>query len=88
MTSKSVWQKADDNFREQLDLLKVKSRVSNFHQLSLEAGMPAQRINRLREQPRLMRKFEERQLMILFKKYGLEYDVTLGMGGVLNAAGY
>lgn len=79
MTSKSVWQKADDNFREQLDLLKVKSRVSNFHQLSLEAGMSKQRINLLRKQPRMMRKFEERLLMSLFKKYGLEYDVTLGM---------
>jgi hypothetical protein len=49
--------------------------------LSAEAGLKRQRLNKLIEQPNLMRISEVRLLMILFRKHGMELDVASVAGG-------
>ena len=80
------WREGDNSFRRQVNTLKAVSGISNLMILSSEAGLKRQRLNKLVEQPNLMRVSEMRLLMILFRKYGMELDVVAAMGGARNAA--
>ena len=80
------WREGDNSFRRQVDTLKATSGIHNLMILSSEAGLKRQRLNKLVEQPNLMRVSEIRLLMILFRKYGMELDVVSAMGGARNAA--
>lgn len=81
VATKSVWQQADDNFCKQISMLKAVSGISNMMELSAKAGLKRQRLNKLVDQPRLMRISEMRLLIILFRRYGLEFDVMGVTGG-------
>ena len=77
----SKWQNADNSFRRQINVLKAVSGTHNLMALSAEAGLKRQRLNKLIEQPNLMRLGEVRLLMILFRKHGMELDVASVAGG-------
>ena len=79
-SAKTRWQKADDNFREQIDLLMVKMRTKNKALVADEAGIKRNSFYERYLHPRTLRLCEQRLLMILFEKYGLRFDVTLGEG--------
>lgn len=77
---KSRWQLADDNFRQQIDLLMVKMRTKNKADVADEAGIKRNSFYNRYEHPRTLRVFEVRLLMIVFEKYGLRFDPTMGEG--------
>lgn len=77
---KSRWQLADDNFREQIDLLMVRMRTKNKADVADAAGIKRNSFYNRYEHPRTLRVFEVRLLMIVFEKYGLRFDPTMGEG--------
>lgn len=77
---KSRWQLADENFREQIDLLMVKMRTRNKADVADEAGLRRSSFYSRYDHPRTLRISELRLLMILFEKYGLKFDPTMGEG--------
>lgn len=77
---KSRWQLADDNFREQIDLLMVRMHTKNKADVADAAGIKRNSFYNRYEHPRTLRVFEVRLLMIVFEKYGLRFDPTMGEG--------
>jgi len=76
--AKTRWQKADDNFREQIDLLMVKMRTKNKAVVADEAGIKRNSFYERYAHPRTLRIGEQRRLIALFEAYGLRFDPTLG----------
>lgn len=85
-TAKSTWAKASEYLTERLDTLKAKSRCPNLTIIADEAGLKPYRLYKLQKQPWVMKMGEQRMLMLVFKKYGVEFDPMLGIGGATNAA--
>lgn len=77
---KSRWQLADDNFREQIGLLMVKMHTKNKADVADAAGIKRNSFYNRYEHPRTLRLFEMRLLSILFEKYDLKFDPTMGEG--------
>lgn len=77
---KTRWQLADENFREQIDLLMVRMRTKNKADVADEAGISRSNFYARYAHPRTLRLFEVRLLMMLFEKHGLRFDPTLGEG--------
>ena len=80
--AKTRWQKADDNFREQIDLLMVKMRTKNKAVVADQAGIKRNSFYERYAHPRTLRLGEQRLLIALFEQYGLKFDMTLGEGAV------
>lgn len=80
---KTRWQKADDNFRAQIDLLLYKSDMNKI-ELAHRLGIKSYATMETRyKHPSKLKKAEERRLASLFEEFGLIYDFT--MGDVTNA---
>ena len=77
---KTRWQKADENFREQIDLLMVKMRTNNKAFVADQAGIKRNSFYERYNHPRTLRMGEQRMLIALFESYGLKFDPTLGEG--------
>ncbi|MBE5798358.1 MAG: hypothetical protein E7321_00195 [Clostridiales bacterium] len=77
---KSRWQLADDNFREQIDLLMVRMHTKNKADVADAAGIKRNSFYNRYEHPRTLRVFEMRLLSILFEKHGMVFDQTMGEG--------
>ena len=77
--AKGRWSIADDNFREQLDLFMVKTRMKR-EEIAAECEVCHATLNNYYKSPSTMPKKVERRLTMLFEKYGLRYDPTMGEG--------
>lgn len=80
MANVGRWQAADENFRKQIDHFKAESGL-NVTQIAEQCG-GISRISMYRymEHPASMPKRTERYLTMLFEKYGMRYDPTMGEG--------
>lgn len=80
MTDKKTrWQKADDNFRFQIGVLRAKSGMS-VAKIAGECDVSFATLYRYLEHPSSVTKRVERRLAMLFEENGLRYDPTLGEG--------
>ena len=79
------WQKQDRNFAEQVGML---LRVSGLSECDIaeKMGMCRQTVSDKLKHPSNLRKREERMLASIFEEYGLNYDFSMGEGGMRNAA--
>ena len=74
------WAKADENFRQQIDKLMGVMRCRSIAKLAEEAGLVPSTLYSHYEHPRKLKKREERQLISVFERYGVPYDVSWGEG--------
>ena len=82
MTLQSRWEKADENFRMQIDRLMVEMRTSDKRRVADESGIGRATFYNRYNRPGTLVKQEERMIGSLFMRYGLRYDATLGEGAV------
>ena len=76
---KTRWQLADDNFRKQFDHFLVESRLKR-QDIEREMGISPPTLKRYYDSPSTMTRRRERQLIQIFERYGVKYDMTLGEG--------
>lgn len=76
---KSRWMIADDNFRRQIDLFMVNSRMTR-EDIASECGVCHATFNNYYNHPSTMKKRVERHLATLFEAHGMKYDPTMGEG--------
>lgn len=74
------WQKADENFRKQIERFKAESGL-NVRQIAEQCGgLTRTTMYQYIAHPSFMPKRTERYLTMLFEKYGMRYDPTMGEG--------
>lgn len=76
---KTRWQRADDNFRSQIDHFMVDSKMKK-QDIARELGISLPTWRKYYESPSTMTRMRERMLMMLFERHGATYDMTLGEG--------
>jgi hypothetical protein len=76
---KSRWQLADENFRRQFDHFLAESGLKR-KDVENELGISPPTLKRYYDSPSTMTRYRERQLVQLFERYGVRYDLTLGEG--------
>lgn len=74
------WRSADENFRQQIRQLMARMGVRNLNTVADEAGIKPSTFRNRFDAPSSLLKREERMLSVLFERYGMAYDATLGEG--------
>ena len=74
------WKRADENFRKQIDTLKVAMGCRSLARVANEAGLVPSTLYSHYNAPGKISRREERQLSSVFERYGLKYDPTWGEG--------
>lgn len=74
------WQRADENFRRQIDHFMVEARMTRS-EIAAELGLSYVTWHKYYEHPSQIRKAVERQIAMCFEKHGMRYDMTLGESG-------
>ena len=79
MADMSRWIRADENFRQQIDVFMAKSQMKR-EEIADFCGVCHATFNNYYNHPSTMKKRVERFLSMLFESHGMRYDPTLGEG--------
>ena len=78
------WKEADRRYAMQLDVFKARTGLTQ-KQIARAIGVSVPTITRWKLNPGLMKKEQERRLVLLFEKHGVPYNPMLSMEEVKMA---
>lgn len=79
MADKSRWPRADDNFRQQIDVFSAISKMTHAD-IAKRCGVCRATFDNYYNHPSTLKKRVERSLMMLFEEHDQRYDPTMGEG--------